>query len=297
MTHLDIIMPAPSRSSAPPRVYELHAHDLVQALREGFDDFWAMPTSVVYLAIIYPLAGLILAGATYDNDTIQLLYPLAAGFALLGPVAAIWTYELSRRRELGADASWRHAFDVFYSPSLPSIFALALWLLFLFVAWIACAQAIFDFNFGDRKITSMTELAQLVTGTREGWNLFVYGNLAGLFFAIVAGATTAMAFPMLLDRQVSVFTAVATSVAVVAKNPAVMALWGLIVAATLLVASLPLLVGLALAVPILGHATWRLYRKAVEPAMETRPVYEARSKGIRYAADFPACLFSRSREE
>lgn len=297
MTHLDIIMPAPSQSSAPPRVYDLRVADLFQALREGFDDFWAMPTSIVYLAIIYPIAGLILAGATYDNDTIQLLYPLAAGFALLGPLAAIWTYELSRRREVGADTSWRHAFDVFYSPSLPSIFALALWLLFLFLAWVACAQAIFSFNFGDRKITSITELAQLVVNTREGWNLFVYGNLAGLLFAIVAGATTVIAFPMLLDRHVSVFTAVATSVGVVAKNPAVMALWGLIVAVTLLVASLPLLVGLALAVPILGHATWRLYRKAVEPAAQTRPVYESRSKGIRYAADFPACLFSRTREE
>lgn len=297
MTHLDIIMPAQPQSSTPPRVLTLRFADIPEVLRKGFDDFWAMPTHIVYLALIYPGAGLIIGGATYDNDTLQLLYPLAAGFALLGPLAAIWTYELSRRRELGADTSWRHAFDVFCSPSLPSILALALGLLALFVVWIACAQALFFLNFGDRRINSASELAHLVANTREGWNLFVYGNLIGLLFAIVAGATTVIAFPMLLDRKVSASTAVATSMSVVAKNPGVMATWGLTVAGTLLLASLPLLVGLAIAVPILGHSTWHLYRKAVEPPIEDRPTYEARARGIRYAADFPACLFSRARDK
>lgn len=297
MTNLDIIMPAQPRSSSPPRVLTLRLTDISDILRKGFDDFWTMPTHIVYLALIYPIAGLIIGGASYDNDTMQLLYPLAAGFALLGPLAAIWTYELSRRREIGADTSWRHAFDVFCSPSLPSIMMLALGLMALFVVWIACAQAIFFLNFGDRKITSASELAQLVAYTREGWNLFVYGNLIGLLFAIVAGATTVIAFPMLLDRRVSASTAVATSLRVVAKNPVVMATWGLIVAVTLLIASLPLLVGLALAVPVLGHATWHLYRRAVEPPEEDRPVYEARARGVRYAADFPACLFSRAHDK
>lgn len=294
MTNLDIIMPAQARSSTPPRVLTLRFTDISDILWKGFGDFWAMPTHIVYLALIYPIAGLIIGGATYDNETMQLLYPLAAGFALLGPLAAIWTYELSRRREVGADTSWRHAFDVFCSPSLPSIMTLAVGLLALFLVWIACAQAIFFLNFGDRKITSASELAQLVAYTREGWNLFVYGNLTGLLFAIAAGASTVIAFPMLLDRRVSASTAVATSLRVVAKNPAVMATWGLIVAVTLVVASLPLLVGLALAVPVLGHSTWHLYRRAVEPPEEDRPAYEARARGVRYAADFPACLFSRA---
>ena len=296
MTDIDIIMPAQSQSSEMPRVLPLRLADIPDVLKKGFDDFWAMPTHIVYLALIYPVAGLIIGGATYDNDTIQLLYPLAAGFALLGPLAAIWTYELSRRRELGLDTSWRHAFDVFYSPSLPAIIALAFGLLGLFVVWVACAQAIFYFNFGDRKIASVWELASLVANTREGLNLFIFGNLAGLLFAIVASATTVIAFPMLLDRRVSAGAAVATSLSVVTKNPGVMAVWGLIVAAILLVASLPFLVGLALAVPILGHSTWHLYRKAVEPPTGERPVREARDKGVRYAADFPACLFSRSRD-
>jgi uncharacterized membrane protein len=296
MTDIDIIMPAQPQSSQMPRALPLRLADIPDVLKKGFEDFWAMPTHIVYLALIYPVAGLIIGGATYDNDTIQLLYPLAAGFALLGPLAAIWTYELSRRRELGLDTSWRHAFDVFYSPSLPAILALAFGLLVLFVVWVACAQAIFYFNFGDRKIASVWELASLVANTREGMNLFIFGNLAGLLFAMVAGATTVIAFPMLLDRRVNAGVAVATSLRVVAKNPGVMAVWGLIVAAILLVASLPFLVGLALAVPILGHATWHLYRKAVEPPMGERPVHEARAKGVRYAADFPACLFSRSRE-
>ena len=220
MANTDIIMPVQPRSATLPRVRTLTFADLNDALKKGFDDFWAMPTHVVFLALLYPLAGLIISGLTYDNDTIELLYPVAAGFALLGPIAAIWMYELSRRREMSFDTSWRHAFDVFKSPSLPSIAALAFLLLALFVVWIACAQAIYFANFGIRKIASIRELAQLVATTREGWNLFVYGNLVGLVFAAVAATVSVISFPLLLDRNVGFSAAVATSIAVVVRQPA-----------------------------------------------------------------------------
>ena len=264
-------------------------------MKKGFDDFWAMPTHIVYLALIYPVAGLIIGGATYDNDTIQLLYPLAAGFALLGPLAAIWTYELTgartRPRYLVASRLRRFLFAVTSRNHRAGVQS----------ARTVCGLGSVrtgDFLLQLRRSQDrvLWELASLVANTREGLNVFIFGNLAGLLFAIVAGATTVIAFPMLLDRRVSAGAAVATSLSVVAKNPGVMAAWGLIVAAILLVASLPFLVGLALAVPILGHSTWHLYRKAVEPPIGERPVREARDKGVRYAADFPACLFSRSRE-
>jgi uncharacterized membrane protein len=297
MAYNDIIMPVQPQSATLPRVRHLHFADLADVLRKGFDDFWVMPTHVVFLAFLYPLAGLIIGGVTYDNDTIQLLYPLASGFALLGPLAAIWMYELSRRREMGMDTSWRHAFDVFRSPSLPSIAALAALLLGLFIVWIACAQAIYTANFGTRKIASVSELARLVATTQEGWNLVVYGNLAGLLFAIVAASVSVIAFPLLLDRNVGFSVAVATSIAVVVKNPLVMGAWGLIVAALLLAGAIPFLFGLAVVVPVLGHATWHLYKKAVEPATGERPRYTPRDRGVRYAADFPASLFAYWREK
>ncbi|HEY8578575.1 MAG TPA: DUF2189 domain-containing protein [Beijerinckiaceae bacterium] len=294
MTHLDIIMPVEPRSAADLRVRRLHVSDLRRALERGAADFWAMPTHVIYLAMIYPVVGLIIGGATYDDDTIQLLYPLVAGLALLGPVAALFTYELSRRRELGLDVSWRHAFDVFRSPSLTPIVGLALLLLATFVVWVACAQSIYVLLFGERKIASFFELAQLVVTTPAGRSLVIYGNLVGALFAIVVGSMTVFSFPLLLDRNVSLPTALATSLRAVWRNLGVMAAWGAIVVGLLLVGAAPFLLGLAVVLPILGHATWHLYRMAIEPPPDARPEYRPSQKGPRYAAQFPASLFARS---
>ncbi|MFN3891306.1 MAG: DUF2189 domain-containing protein [Beijerinckiaceae bacterium] len=295
MANTDIIMPAEPGSTALPVVRRLQFSDLSDALRKGVEDFWSMPTHVVFLALLYPLAGFILAGVSYDNDTIQLLYPLASGFALVGPLAAIWMYELSRRREMGLDTSWRHAFDVLHSPSLPSIVLIAALLMALFVLWVASAQALYFAAFGLRKIGTVSELAHLIATTPEGRSLFIYGNLVGLAFATVAASVSVISLPLLLDRNVGFSAAVATSLTVVFRNPVAMAAWGVIVAALLVIGALPFLFGLAIVVPILGHATWHLYRRAVEPETAPRPEYAPRRKGIRYAADFPASLFSRWR--
>ncbi|MEE9587419.1 MAG: DUF2189 domain-containing protein [Hyphomicrobiaceae bacterium] len=141
--------------------------DLKDVLAKGLDDFWAMPTHVIFLVLIYPIVGILLARASFGYQVIPLLYPIAAGFALVGPIAGLGLYELSRRRELGMDTSWKHAFDVFHSPSLP----------------------------------------------------------------------------------------------------------------------------------VLGHATWHLYRKVVEPDLSPRPEYRPRLKGRRYGAEFPASLFFPSARE
>ena len=119
----DVILPTePAREL--PVVRSIGVTDLRDALAKGVDDFRAMPTHVLFLSLIYPMIGLGLGAATFGYDLIPLLYPLAAGFALIGPLAAIGLYELSRRRELGLDTSWQHAFDVRHSPSLRSIAAL-----------------------------------------------------------------------------------------------------------------------------------------------------------------------------
>ena len=107
-----------------PTVRQIGPHDLKEALRKGVDDFKAMPTHLAFIGLIYPLFGIGLAALTFTENALPLLFPLVSGFALLGPIAAIGLYELSRRRELGLDTSWDHLFDVLRSPSLPSILAL-----------------------------------------------------------------------------------------------------------------------------------------------------------------------------
>ena len=296
MAQIDVILPAPPTDEIP-SVLSLSVEDLRDVLRKGLQDFWAMPTHVVFLCVIYPIVGLLLFRFIFIHDLLPLLYPLASGFALLGPFAAIGLYELSRRRELGLDTSWHHAFDVIHSPSLGPITALGGILLVLFGVWIAIANSIYIAYFDSQPLTSPIAFARQVLTTTEGHKLFMVGNAAGFVFALVAACVSVISFPLLLDRNVGLAVAVLTSVRVVLRNPVVMATWFLIVAAALLIGSLPLLVGLAVVLPILGHSTWHLYRKAVRPSDSPRPQYHPRPKTKRSAAVLPFSLFFPSSDK
>ncbi len=248
---------------SPPAVRTIRIADLKDALARGIDDFAAMPTHAVFLCLIYPIVGIVLGRLTWGYEVLPLLFPLAAGFALIGPFAAIGLYELSRRREQGLDISWTDAFDVLRSPSAGAIAALGVLLLVIFVLWVAVAQAIYIANFGYQPAASMPDFLRQVLTTPAGWALIVVGNGVGFLFALVALSISVVSFPLLLDRDVGAVEAVLTSVRAVAANPVPMAAWGLIVAAALVIGSLPLFFGLAVVMPVLGHATWHLYRKVV----------------------------------
>jgi len=289
----DIILPIETGSRLPV-VRRVSPLELVTVLKKGFDDFWAMPTHVVFVGIIYAVVGLLIGRAALGYEFIPLIYPLVTGFALLGPIAAIGLYEISRRREMGRDTSWRHMFDFIHSPSLGSIAVLASLLVVVFLVWIAMANAMYVTRFGHQNFTSLTEFLEQVLTTPQGFDLFVVGNAVGLMFAVAVLSLTVVAFPLLLDRHVGIATAMATSLVAVAKNPLTMAIWGLIVATALFLGALPLLIGLAVVIPVLGHATWHLYRAVVEPESGQRPEYRPRPKYKRYGAQFPASLFVSS---
>jgi uncharacterized membrane protein len=276
-------------------VHRIGLADLKDALRRGLDDFAAMPTHAMFLAALYPIVGLVLARLAFGYSVLSLLYPLAAGFALVGPLAALGLYELSRRREAGLPASASHALDVVQSSSIGAIVALGLLLLGLFVLWIAFANAIYIANFGYAPPASIGSFLHDVLTTRAGWNLIAVGNGVGFLLAVVALAVSVVSFPLLLDRDVGAAVALSTSLRVVAKNPLTVTVWGAIVAALLLIGSLPLLLGLTIVVPVLGHATWHLYRKAVSCEDSPHPTPRRQPSERRYAADFPAVLFPWAR--
>jgi uncharacterized membrane protein len=285
-------------TEAPPKVRKIGIADLKDALARGWDDFAAMPSHAVFLCLIYPVVGFLLARLVLGANVLPLLFPLAAGFALLGPLAALGLYEMSRRREQGLDVSWKHALDVFRSPSLGAIVALGLLLVAIFLVWIAVAQAIYVATFGYAPAASMPDFIQQVLTTRDGWMLTILGNGIGFLFAVVVLTLGVVSFPLLLDRDVGVATAVLTSVRAVLANPVTMAVWGLIVAALLFIGSLPAFFGLAVVMPVLGHATWHLYRKVVEPDLSERPRFrDPVPREQRYAADFPASLFPGRRKD
>jgi len=248
-----------------PNVRKIDISDVLDALRQGLSDFNQKPSHYVFLSLIYPIVGIVLAVWSTGANLLPLLYPLASGFALLGPLAALGLYEISRRRERGEDTSWKHALGVFRSPALPSILAVGAMLFALFITWLLTAQGIYTVYFGATAPASMSGFLSGLFSTEEGWQVILWGNLAGFFFAFVTLATTIVAFPLLLDRDIGAAAAVDASVRATLVNPVPVGLWGLIVAGMLLVGMIPLFAGLVIVIPVLGHATWHLYRKLVPP--------------------------------
>jgi len=252
-------------SRSDPVVRKISVTEILDVLRKGASDFWAMPTHLFFLSLIYPIVGLMLARLIFGYDVLPLLFPIMAGFALVGPIAALGLYEISRRRELGLEPDWKDAFAVFRSPSLPAIVILVLLLLAIFLAWIFAANAIYMATFGNAPVSTVPSFFDQVFNTPAGRRLILVGNGVGFLFALLVLTISVVSFPLLLDRKVGPFVAIRTSVRAVAANPVAMSVWGLTVAVLLAIGSLPLFVGLAIVVPVLGHATWHLYRKVVAP--------------------------------
>lgn len=251
------------RSRVVPEVRRLTSADLKESLRRGVSDFAAARDDVVFIAVFYPLAGLILAAAFLRYDLLPMIFPLVSGFALLGPLAAVGLYEVSRRREAGEEVSWWHAASVFGSPAIGGIFVMGLVLIGLFLAWLGVAYEISLLAFAEGPPVTFRSFLEQTFATGAGWAMALIGIAVGFVFAAVALAISVVSFPMLLDRRIDVDVAIRTSLKVVRRNPGTMALWGLIVAASLALGAIPALLGLIVVVPIIGHATWHLYRRAV----------------------------------
>jgi uncharacterized membrane protein len=281
---------------AQPVIKKISVADLRDVLAKGIDDFYAMPTHAIFLCIIYPIVGFVLARLTFGYSILPLLFPLASGFALVGPAAALGLYELSRRKEAGLDTSVSRAFDIFESSSIGAIAALGLLLLVIFAIWVAVANAIYISNFGYASPSSIEEFLYEVLTTRAGWTLIIVGNGIGLLFAMLVLTISVVSFPLLLDRDVGAAVALLTSIQAVIGNPLTMAVWGLIVGALLVIGSIPFFFGLTVVMPVLGHATWHLYRKVIEPQGSSPQIHLPQDKGRRYAADFPVVLFPWARK-
>ncbi|WBT39846.1 DUF2189 domain-containing protein [Hyphomicrobium sp. DMF-1] len=245
-----------------PAIRKIGLADVEDALAKGIEDFKAAPSHALFLCLIYPIVGVILFRVAFGYHLLPMIYPLMAGFALLGPVAAVGLYELSRRREQGLDVSVWHIAEVYRSPSLGAIIRLGVVLLAIFVLWMMTARALYVQSFEGVLPTSLSHFMQQLS-TAEGRQLIISGNVVGFFFALLVLVISAVSFPMLVDRDVGVGTAVRTSIRAFIENPLPMAAWGLVVAASLVAGAIPFFFGLAVVFPILGHATWHLYRRVV----------------------------------
>ncbi len=254
------------RAEAPPRIRRIEIADLRAALREGMHDLGVVRSDVVFIAIIYPLAGLVLGAVFLNLNLLPLLLPLVSGFALLGPIAAVGLYEISRQIEQDQPVSWSTPFHVLRSPSFSSILGLGAILALIFFVWLAVAWGIYAATLGPQPPASLDAFIREVFTTPSGWAMIVIGMGVGFLFAAFTFAIGAISFPLLLDRDVGIGGAMRASLQAVAENPVPMAVWGVIVAGALILGSIPALAGLIFVMPLLGHASWRLYRKLVVPS-------------------------------
>jgi uncharacterized membrane protein len=251
--------------AAPPAIRTIDMEDVREALRRGVDDALAFRSDVLLAVAMYPVIGLFLAGFAFRAPLMPLIFPVISGFALVGPLAAVGLYEMSRRRAAGESVGWGAAFGVLARPSLSALVVLGAALLTLFLAWIGAAAVIHAATLGPEPPASLAAFAADVTGTAAGWTMIAVGCATGFLFAALVLAFSVISFPLLVDREVGVMTAAVTSVRFALANPRPVAAWGAIVAIGLVLGTLPLFLGLIVVLPVLGHATWHLYRAGIAP--------------------------------
>lgn len=247
-----------------PVVRPIAFSEVVEALIEGLRDFQAAPLYGMALGAIYCVAGIVIVLSVTRLGMSYLAYPLAAGFALIGPFVAVAFYEISRKRETGQTASFADIRRAMTSRG--EIGWMAFVTLFIFIMWMYQARFLMALFFGlNASFTSLSQFVGLVLTTNEGLLFLLVGNVIGACLALILFSLTVVSFPLLLDRDVDCVTAMVTSVRAVVRSPAALIGWAVVIVILLAVSALPFFLGLVVVLPVLGHTTWHLYRRIIAP--------------------------------
>jgi uncharacterized membrane protein len=268
MTESNITQPGAAAASSfrhdrDPSVRTITAADVNEAWAQGLRDLQAAPLFGLAFGAFYAAGGIIILASATVLGLSYIIYPLAAGFALIGPFAAVGLYEVSRRLEAGLPLSWREVLGVVLAERHRQLAWMAFVVLFIFVVWMYQVQLLLALFVGLHSFSTLTDLLSALTGTPQGIAFLLLGNAVGAFLSLVLFALTVVSIPLVLDRDVDFVTAMITSVRAVVANPAAMLGWGFTVGVLLALASVPCFLGLIVVLPILGHATWHLYRRTV----------------------------------
>lgn len=259
-------LPAKPVKAAWPVVRTLKPDDILNALDAGIRDFRSAPKFGLFFGAVYALAGWLIFALVFYVDMPYLAYPLATGFALIAPFAATGLYDVSRKLERGEPLTWGGVLGSIKSVSGKELAWMAVVTVFSLIIWLDIAAFLFfaflGFGGGDLGGSLINE----ILNTTRGWVFLLIGNIVGAVLALMVFSYSAISFPMLFDRNVDFVTAMVTSVKTVVNNPWPMFIWAVIIAINLVLSLVSLLVGLIIAMPVLGHTTWHIYRKAVEPA-------------------------------
>ena len=247
-----------------PVVRRVSATDVVEALGRGLRDFQAAPIYGLLFGALYAAGGIFVVLSVTALGMSYLAYPLAAGFALIGPFVAVGLYEVSRRREEGQRPSLRDLWTTMRSRS--EIGWMAFVTLFVFIIWMYQARLLLVLFLGlNASFPSIQQFITVVLTTSEGLMFLLIGNAIGAALSLILFSLTVVSFPLLLDPDVDFITAMITSVRAVVISPGPMIGWAAVVVVLLIVSALPFFLGLLVTLPVLGHTTWHLYRRVVAP--------------------------------
>ncbi len=246
-----------------PAIKTMTMGDIPYALRMGLRDFWRKPMMGLFFSNVYVIGGWLIYLFLGVTDQIWWAIPITVGFPLLGPFLAVGIYEVSRRLEAG-QTDWRRndIFGVIWRQRLRQLPSMAWVIIVYFLFWSFFAHMLFALFLGPSALTNVTSSYAYLLEP-EGMMMLVIGTFFGAGFALVLFMLTAVSLPLLLDKELDFVTAMLTSIAVVRRNPAVMLTWGAVIAALTFVGMAPLLFGLFVVLPVLGHATWHIYRRAL----------------------------------
>ena len=247
-----------------PVVRRIAAADIAEALGQGLRDFQAMPLYGLAFGALYAAGGIVILLSLTAFGMVYLAYPLAAGFALIGPFVAIGLYEVSRRREAGQEISISGIWSTVRTRS--EIGWMAFVTLFVFIIWMYQVRLLIALLLGlNASFSSMQQFITVVLTTSEGLWFLAIGNVVGAALSLILFSLTVVSFPLLLDRDVDFITAMITSVRAVVTSPLPMIGWAAVIVVLLAVSAMPYFLGLVVTLPVLGHATWHLYRRIVAP--------------------------------
>jgi uncharacterized membrane protein len=247
-----------------PAVNRLTARDIREAFNAGYADFLKAPLFGFFFSGVYVIGGLLIAQSLFVWDMPWMIYPVAIGFPLIAPFAAVGLYEVSRRIAAGEPLAWNQILSVIRLQSKRELAFMAFVVLFIFWIWMYQVRLLIALILGRMSFSTLERFTDIVFTTPEGWLFLAIGHVVGAVLALVLFSVTVVSIPMLLDRNVDFVTAMITSVKTVVASPVVMLGWGVIVTLMVIAAMIPVFLGLLVALPVLGHATWHIYKKAVQ---------------------------------
>ena len=262
------VLPLPEGYRPPPKVRDVTFPEIVNAAGRGMADFRKARFKSAFFGFVYALGGIaVFLSATFLQMP-WITYPLATGFLLLGPFAAVGLYEISRRLEAGEPLAFGEILSVMYAQRSREIGWMSFVVLFFFICWMYQVRLLLALFLGFEPIDTYASFLNTIFTTGPGLMFLLVGHVVGAILSAVLFSLSVISFPILLDRDVDFITAMIASVQTVVKNPFAMLGWAAIVVILLIVGSLPMFLGLIVILPVLGHTTWHLYRLAIVPEEE-----------------------------